>query len=210
MIQHPRMSYEEADKHFQYHPETGEITRKIGRGGCMAGTVVGTVKKYKGREPGYILMTHNSKHYNAHAVAYLLMTGGWPDGQMDHINGDSTDNRWENLRVVSRTQNMRNRAVSRRNRTGVPGVFRLRNGRYQVTCLRRYLGVFESFFDAACARKSAEHKNGYHLNHGRLPLAEQDGDAVLDASILVEQLDAANARIAILENELAAQRGREE
>lgn len=44
-----------------------------------------------------------------HRLIWLFHHGEWPDGQIDHINGDPHDNRIENLRVVTAAGNSRNR-----------------------------------------------------------------------------------------------------
>lgn len=49
------------------------------------------------------------KRYQEHRLAYFFVYGEWPQGQIDHINGDKLDNRIENLRVVNGFQNCQNR-----------------------------------------------------------------------------------------------------
>jgi hypothetical protein len=74
------------------------------RGGYLTGTVLGT-------------------HYYAHRIAWAMHYGSDPDSELDHINGDKTDNRIVNLRKVTRRQNSMNRPVRSDNKTGIPGVF---------------------------------------------------------------------------------------
>jgi hypothetical protein len=102
----------------------------------------------------------------AHRVAWAIHYGTWPLSQIDHINGDPSDNRISNLRDVSQTINAQNMPLRRDNSTGVTGVVR-HNGRFMARISRQYLGVFQSLEEAAAARKQAELSAGYHQNHGR-------------------------------------------
>jgi hypothetical protein len=59
---------------------------------------------------GYLQVTVKGKRYYVHRVIFFLFHGRWPKDQIDHINKDKTDNRIENLRECSRSENHRNRA----------------------------------------------------------------------------------------------------
>jgi len=104
-----------------------------------------------------------------HRIIFLLMTGRWPK-HIDHINGNGADNRWCNLREVSRAENSRNYARRFDNKSGVPGIY-IRAGRYRVIVKEEGravgLGTFDHLFEAACVKKSHEARNGFHVNHGR-------------------------------------------
>lgn len=120
---------------------------------------------------GYKSGTLLRKKYLSHRIIWLIMTGHFPDGYIDHINHDRSDNRWSNLRVVSHRQNSLNANLSKNNTSGVNGVIwdkREGNWRSQITVMRKriYLGNFSKIEDAETARKSAEVKYGFHENHG--------------------------------------------
>lgn len=57
----------------------------------------------------------------AHRVAWALMTGQWPEDEIDHVNCDGGDNRFENLREATPEQNGRNRRVNATARSGLKG-----------------------------------------------------------------------------------------
>ena len=70
--------------------------------------------KIKGRKAwangnGYLRVTVDYRSYYAHRIAWFLHYGSWPEGDVDHINGDRSDNRIVNLREATRSQNLRNR-----------------------------------------------------------------------------------------------------
>ena len=108
----------------------------------------------------------------AHRVAWAICNDGWPEGEIDHINGDPTDNRISNLRDVSHGGNMRNQRRYANNVSGVTGVsWYTTNNRWvaeiQHEGKKHSLGSFASFEDAVAARKAAERAFGFHPNHGR-------------------------------------------
>jgi hypothetical protein len=74
---------------------------------------------------------------------------------VDHINGDTLDNRRENLRICTHVENLRKAKVSVRNRTGVKGVSHHRGG-YYAKLSNTYLGYFPTIEQAAAARREAE------------------------------------------------------
>jgi hypothetical protein len=146
-----------------YDPKTGKILR----GNRPAFTAVN-----KNSPRGYLVGKVGDVQMYAHRVAWALQTGAWPAGQIDHINGDSLDNRWANLRVVTAEQNQKNRRLNRNNRSGVSGVMYLAELRVWQAQIKhrgrmRFLGHHACFFKAVKARKAAEIELGFHQNHGR-------------------------------------------
>lgn len=104
-------------RRLSYDPETGVFTRlpildKTGRG-RRYGT--GQVKAAASEE-GYMRIKVCGSLYRAHRLAWLYMTGEWPN-VIDHINGKRDDNRWKNLRSVDMTVNAHNRRAPSANST---------------------------------------------------------------------------------------------
>jgi hypothetical protein len=121
---------------------------------------------------GYIRVSVFGKQYLAHKVIFAMRDGEWPISEIDHINGNPSDNRLCNLRFVSRVENMQNMAISSRNKSGALGVFwDTQRGKWSATIKVNdkiiYLGSFIDVASAAVARKVAERKYGFHPNHGR-------------------------------------------
>lgn len=114
----------------------------------------------------------NGKMYYAHRVIFKLCTGEEPD-LIDHINGDSLDNRLENLRSVDNTTNSRNSKRNKNNTSGVTGVSwsKLLN-KWEAyiwdNSVKINLGLFSDLNEAISVRKKAEQRLNYHENHGRI------------------------------------------
>lgn len=74
------------------------------------------------RGRGEIFLQIDGHRVAAHRVVFAMTHGRWPQGEVDHINGDPGDNRPENLREVTHSENMWNCARNVRNTSGVKGV----------------------------------------------------------------------------------------
>lgn len=116
----------------------------------------------------------NKKNYKAHRIA-LIMSGTDPKDlvgkDVDHINGDASDNRLKNIRVVERIYNARNTKKNKANSSGVTGVYwskQMRKWHAQITLKNKrvHLGYFDTVSDAAKVRAIAEHKHGFSERHG--------------------------------------------
>ncbi len=84
----------------------------------FAGSEAFTANDGKGYRVGNIF---NKKH-KAHRVVWAMETGAWPSHQIDHVNGNKTDNRLKNLREATNAENSRNRGANSNNRSGAKGV----------------------------------------------------------------------------------------
>lgn len=103
-----------------------------------------------------------------HRVVWELAYGPIPDGMcIDHIDGDRSNNRLSNLRLVTLSVNQRNAKIPSNNKMGIVGVYPFAKGFVVRIASTKHVGYFTDFFEACCARKSAELRHGYHENHGR-------------------------------------------
>lgn len=122
---------------------------------------------------GYLYCWHEGKRRRHHVVVWELDNGPVPRGyEIDHINGVRTDNRIENLRLVTRSQNMKNAKTYITNRSGATGVcWHKQKKKWRARLIHEYkqihLGYYDDWFDAVCARQSANNRYGFHENHGR-------------------------------------------
>lgn len=108
---------------FHYEPDTGVFTwKECGNSRKMKpGDVAGCIRD-NGFGIKYWTLVLNRRHLKAHRVAFFLMTGQWPHEVIDHKNGDGTDNRFENLRLATYSENSRNKKAQRGSVSGLKGV----------------------------------------------------------------------------------------
>lgn len=135
----------------EYEKETGVFRWLVTSRNVKSGDVAGYI-----RPPNnYLQIGVAGKQHPAHRLAWLYCHGSWPDGMLDHINGNRIDNRIENLRIVTNSENMQNmRAARRDSTTGRLGV--ARNGRnfaVRITTKgkRIYVGTFRTIEEASNA-----------------------------------------------------------
>lgn len=147
----PELTQKRALELFDYIPETGELIRKVTVGNSKAGTVISTTSTY-----GYIRVLIDWQRYYVHQVAWMCVHGVWPSNQIDHIDNNRTNNRIENLRVCTASENCLNqRSVRVNNKMGVHGVHKLPSGKYraqiQINGKKLNLGLFINPDDASNA-----------------------------------------------------------
>ena len=138
----------------EYSPETGEFRWRIyrshrARKGAFAG-----------HKTDYARISVDSSEFLAHRLAWLYMTGEWPENLIDHIDGNPFNNSWENLRDVSPSANLENQ---RRHSLGVSWHTKRKKFVAQIKYggKNRMIGRFDSFEAAKTAYLDA--KNKHHL-----------------------------------------------
>ena len=151
-----------------YDYDGNELTRKTTRGGVKAGGKVGSDN---GR--GYLQGRIDGRFYMVHRLIWLYAHGEWPKGEIDHINGDRGDNRLDNLRVVSRSTNMRNKKKHANNKSGICGVSWHKRDRNWCAFIDQdgkkvWLGSYDCKYRAASIRHFAmEIEGNYTARHGK-------------------------------------------
>lgn len=138
---------------FSLDAQTGQLTSLI----------TGRKNKTKNAS-GYGTVVVRGKKYYAHRVAWLLHYGEWPKKQIDHINGDKSDNRICNLRDVSQAENAQNqRRATQKSITGVLGASPCKGkfiAKLRINGKATYVGQFstkEEAHEAYVKAKRAHH-----------------------------------------------------
>jgi hypothetical protein len=110
------MKQEKLKELFEYND--GNLIWKIQKAGNVR---VGCVAGYTSKA-GYVIITIDKKRYLVHRLVWLWFNGILPDSDIDHINRNKSDNRIENLRLASPSENGGNQDLSVRNKSGYKGV----------------------------------------------------------------------------------------
>ena len=159
-------SIEDIRRYFDYLP-SGHLAWKIKPNkrivvGGLAGCITPS---------GYVQIIFQRVHIGAHRLIWAWHNGDWPKHDIDHVNMDRSDNRIENLRQATRSQNKYNTAKQVDNTSGYKGVdFHKRRSiwraRISVSGKVLYLGAFNTSQEAASAYNAAACK--YHGEFARL------------------------------------------
>ncbi|AGG91173.1 MULTISPECIES: HNH endonuclease signature motif containing protein [unclassified Sulfitobacter] len=168
----------------RYEPETGKLfwrerdeghfsakcaSKRRRRARDFNATRAGTPALETDNGNGYFRSSLCGVNQYAHRVIWKLVTGEDPN-IIDHIDGDTKNNRWSNLRSVSHQENLKNCALSRNNTSGAMGVTETEWGwkaEIAIDGNKRHLGLFTTKEQAIAARTGAEKSHGYHPNHGK-------------------------------------------
>lgn len=153
---------------FNLDVETGKLSWRISKKGIRAGKPVGS-----NHSRGYLRVKLDQEEYFIHRIIYKIHYGIDPrNKEIDHIDEDTTNNRPDNLRLASSSENSQNVSVTKRNKSGIKGVsfnkFR-NNWRAFLSYGGAYrnLGSFSTKEEAAEAiRKVRESQHKEFTNHG--------------------------------------------
>jgi hypothetical protein len=125
-----------------YNPVTGHFIRLVTVGGQEVGTVAGQ------RTTKAVQIRIDKGLYLAHRLAWLYMTGEWPDLDIDHANCNRRDNRWTNLRLATKSDNCCNTPKRGDNTSGFKGVVWHKSTSKWMASIQRenrrtHLGLFD-------------------------------------------------------------------
>ena len=125
------------------------------------------------RSGGYFQISIFKKRIRTHVAAWIYINGSYPDGEIDHIDGDGKNNSISNLRDVSSAENSRNMATPVSNTSGRVGVsYRKDKLKFRAFSSKNnksvHIGYFDTIIDAVAERIRYEKDNNFHKNHGRI------------------------------------------
>lgn len=178
------ISHAELRERVSYDPEAGVFRWIVNHSSkAKAGQELGSWDLY-----GYKTIRLYKRSYKLHRLAWFYMTGEWPKGDIDHINGVRHDNRWANLRDVSRKLNLENSSRNGSHKVSdLPrGVAHAKAGKFSAHISHNnstvYLGVFYTPEEAGAAYKAA--KKLLHLGY-------VSDEAIARNTVTPEMLEAA-------------------
>lgn len=130
---------------FKYDENTGTLHWRSS--GQLAGHMHST---------GHLRVGIDGSRCYVHRVIWAMQTGSWPEGQIDHINGNRADNHWYNLRECSNAENNLNKGPHKDSTSGRKGVCWHKtaqkwSAQIAINGVREYLGLFDSVEEAAMA-----------------------------------------------------------
>lgn len=134
-----------------YNINTGEFYWKKQKQGRKISKIINTLDRR-----GYVVIKIDRVQYLAHRLAWLYMTGEWPENEIDHKDLNKSNNKWENLREANRQENNRNRRMPKNNTTGFKGVYKVRDkyiARIQHNGIKFNLGTYGTKEEAFAAYK---------------------------------------------------------
>lgn len=182
---------------FLHDPETGEFVWKKRDRAAFAtqSAYISFVSRCEMRvaghiQEGYRKIVVDGRQYLAHRLIWMFIHGEdvkYPEYEIDHVNGNRSDNRIQNLRKVTKSQNQRNGSMRINNSSGVIGVNWCNPKKRWVARIwdgprHKYLGQYANLADAAAARRKAEIELGYDDGHGK-PMFIADLTAIIRGQV---------------------------
>lgn len=156
------ITFEEVNKLLEYDRETGILKWRVNKGRARIGMLAD-----HSHDKGYLRIQINGRRWYAHQLVWLLFYKILPSGEIDHINRITSDNRIDNLRIVSHSCNMKNRSSSS-SHMGVDYCKKLGKWRAQIRKdnKSKHLGYFIDMTDAIIAYRNASMELFPEINGG--------------------------------------------
>lgn len=144
---------------FSYDEASGTLFWLVRKGKRRAGEAAGYTMRN-----GYVMVRVDTHFIPAHRLIWCFCNGTWPADEIDHKNGVRSDNRIDNLREATRSENLQNHGLSPRNTSGFSGVTWEKRTRkwlvsIKVNKKRIHLGRFTNLAEAAVVRAEAKAKH---------------------------------------------------
>jgi len=169
------LTQDELKKLVSYNRHTGEMKWIVAASNRVKiGATVGTKRNTKDNKHNYYYrVVIKRKAYLVHRLCFLYVNGEFPDGIVDHIDGNGLNNSFDNLRIVNVMTNLRNAKRYTNNTSGTTGVTWSKQVNKWQAYIRDntkliHLGFHASIDVAITIRKAAECWCGFNENHGRL------------------------------------------
>lgn len=145
------LTHEYLCERLAYDPNSGRFTWRTSPRFGWAGKLAGNMD-----DGGYWRIRIDNRSYKLHRLAWFYVHGRWPAREIDHINGNQSDNRLHNLREATRADNNHNTGINSNNRSGIKGVSWCTDKARWVVQIglngrRRHVGYYESVDEAARA-----------------------------------------------------------
>lgn len=142
-----------------YDEEAGQLVWRRTHGKRISGAAVGTTCSKR----GYLRVCIGGAKYALHRLVWLYVHGEWPTDFIDHIDGNTKNNRLGNLREATCAENLWNTRKSKANTSGFKGVCwnsRSKSWRAYVSVngKQHTIGYFKSKEDAFAARVHAANR----------------------------------------------------
>lgn len=139
------LTQSELKSQLSYNKDTGIFTWKINKSRlAKIGNIAGSL-----HNNGYYSICINNKQYLAHRLAWLYISGEMPKNNIDHIDNNKINNKINNLREATKSQNEFNTKLRNNNSSGFKGVCldKRKNLWYSSSCInnkRTFLGCFKT------------------------------------------------------------------
>tara|TARA_B100001564_G_scaffold359276_1_gene380424 strand:- start:21 stop:611 length:591 start_codon:yes stop_codon:yes gene_type:complete len=117
----------------EYDPVSGKVYHKNPKHSWLKGKEAG----YICTQHGYLTLSIHRKRYKGHRIIWALYYGEFADGQIDHIDGNRSNNKITNLRCVDQCTNMGNQIrPHKRNKLGIKNISIQPSPKYRSMCYR--------------------------------------------------------------------------